>query len=430
MDAPAYLADPTETGSTAQDDWDEPETKKPRVATREELDVGSQHFMEHFTDPDVDNLRIREVRAVMSPQLLLAEFPMTIAGKETVMKARRELQDIIQGKSDRIFVVVGPCVVHDPGAALEYAQRLRAEQLRLASEICLVMRVFFEKPRTTSGWKGLINDPALDQSFMVNTGLRVCRRLLQEINHVGIPCAVELLDTATPQYLADLVSWCSVGARTSESQLHRQMASGLSMPVGFKNATSGDIDVALDACIAATHPHCFFGNTKQGTTAIVHSLGNPHVHMVLRGGKSGPNYGQEGVSEALAKLAKLEGLPQRVAIDCAHVAAKKGQVEVSQLVAEQIRQGQKGICGVVLQSNLVSGRQQIPLPEGKPDFGHRNQAVRMGVGTGGDVGEAVRKRLRYGVSVTEACVDWPATVSVLEGLAGAVKARRSAVRGQ
>merc|ERR1719428_1521220 len=305
----------------------------------------------------------------MSPQLLLAELPMTCTGRETILRARDEISDIIQGKDDRLIVIVGPCSVHDPKAALEYAQRLVPEKARLSKDLLIVMRVYFEKPRTTVGWKGLINDPALDESYMINTGLRMGRKLLQEVNHLGLPCAVEFLDTTTPQFLADLVSWGAIGARTTECQLHRELASGLSMPVGFKNGTAGDVQVAVDGCNAATHEHCFFGNTKQGTTGIVYSLGNPDVHVVLRGGgKVGPNYGPD------------------------------------------------------------HGKQALPKPEGEPDFGHRRAAAVVGEGTGGDVGDAMRRKLRYGVSITDACIDWSATLGVLEQLAADVRGRREAVK--
>merc|ERR1719310_1235739 len=231
----------------------------------------------------------------MSPQLLLAELPMTSAGRETILRARDEISDVIQGKDDRLIVIVGPCSVHDPKAALEYARRLCPEKERLKKDLLIVMRVYFEKPRTTVGWKGLINDPALDESYMINTGLRMGRKLLQEVNHLGLPCAVEFLDTTTPQFLSDLVSWGAIGARTTECQLHRELASALSMPVGFKNGTSGDCDIAIDAVISSQHPHTFYSTTKHGTVAIVHSKGNDDCHVILRGGATGPNYSKEFV---------------------------------------------------------------------------------------------------------------------------------------
>lgn len=385
------------------------------------------HFTEHFTDPDVDNVRIKEIKAVMSPQLLLAELPVTCTGRETILRARDEISDIIQGKDDRLIVIVGPCSVHDPKAALEYAQRLVPEKARLSKDLLIVMRVYFEKPRTTVGWKGLINDPALDESYMINTGLRMGRKLLQEVNHLGLPCAVEFLDTTTPQFLSDLVSWGAIGARTTECQLHRELASALSMPVGFKNGTSGDTAVAVDACVAATHPHCFFGNTKQGTTAIVHSNGNPDVHVVLRGGAGRPNYYEEDVVDTLAKMEK-KGVPAKaVIVDCSHGNSQKDhnkQPAVAKAIGEQLKQGQKGIVGVMIESNLMAGNQSLPAPVGEPDFGHRKKASVTGVGTGADVGDDIRAKLRYGVSITDACIAWNTTVEVLNQLAADVVRRR------
>lgn len=403
-------------------DKGEPAPKRARV----------EHFTEHFTDPDIDNVRVKEIRGVLSPQLLLAELPATNTGKETVKKGRKDVQNIIQGADDRLIVIVGPCSVHDPAAALDYATRLKAEKARFEKDLCIVMRVYFEKPRTTVGWKGLINDPALDESYLLNTGLRVGRKLLQNINHMGVPCAVEFLDTTTPQFLADLVSWGAIGARTTECQLHRELASGLSMPVGFKNGTAGDVQVAVDGCNAATHEHCFFGNTKQGTTGIVYSLGNPDVHVVLRGGgKVGPNYGPDHVKQALALVAKSKRLPQGLIIDCSHGNSLKDhnrQPIVAKEVGAQLRAGQTGIRGVMVESNLIAGNQALPKPEGEPDFGHRRAAAVVGEGTGGDVGDAMRRKLRYGVSITDACIDWSATLGVLEQLAADVRGRREAVK--
>lgn len=390
----------------------------------------ASHFTEHFTDAEVDNTRVREIRAIMSPQLLMQELPMTLESKETVLRGRREIQSIIQGRDDRLIVIVGPCSIHDPAQALEYGQLLKVEKERLGKDLCIVMRVYFEKPRTTVGWKGLINDPALDDSYMVNTGLRMGRQLLQNLNHEGLPCAVEFLDTVTPQYLADFVSWGAIGARTTECQLHRELASTLSMPVGFKNGTGGDLDVAIDGCVAATHPHCFFSSTKQGTMAIVHSMGNPDVHVVLRGGKSSPNYSEQHVKETLAKVSKKSGLPKSLIVDCSHANSQKDhnrQPLVAKDIGVQLRQGQRGIVGVMIESNLMEGNQALPKVEGEADFGHRKKAAQSGKGTGGDVGETVRAKLRYGVSITDACISWKTTVDVLEQLAADVRARRQSL---
>lgn len=406
----------------ACNDMAEPEAKR----------LKSGHFQEHFTDPEVDNQRIREVRAIMSPQLLIQELPLTKHSKETVLKARQEASRIVRGEDDRLLVIVGPCSIHDPEAAFEYAGRLKSEMERFQEDLFIVMRVFFEKPRTTVGWKGLINDPALDDSFMVNTGLRMSRKLLQRINSIGVSCGVEFLDSMTPQYISDLVSWGVIGSRTAESQLHRELASGLSMPIAFKNGSGGDVDVAIEACQAAMHPHCFFSISKQGTSSIVHSYGNSTCSIVLRGGKqSGSNYEEEHVKSALCKLGKHPKLCQRLMVDCAqekwHKDSKaKGHEKIPQVAAavgEQLRKGQKGICGVMLDSNLFQGSQKLPVPEA-PDFGHRNKASAVGEGTGGDVGEQIRRGLRYGTSISDPCIDWYTTVRVLEGLAEAVRARR------
>ncbi|KAF4697480.1 hypothetical protein FOZ63_009261, partial [Perkinsus olseni] len=280
------------------------------------------HFQEHFTDPEIDNLRIKKIKALIYPQLLVEEFPLTEKGKMVVSQGRKEASDIVSKKDDRMLVIVGPCSIHDPAAAKEYASRLKAEADRLKDDLVIIMRVYFEKPRTTVGWKGLINDPNIDDTFNVNAGLRTARRLLQEITHLGLPVGCEFLDTLTPQYIADLVSWAAIGARTTECQLHRELASGLSMPVGFKNSTSGDVDVSVDAVVSAKHPHCFFSIAKQGTAAIVHSHGNSDAHIILRGGKSGPNYSKKHVDECIAKQKKM-GINQGVMIDCSHGNSNK-----------------------------------------------------------------------------------------------------------
>lgn len=396
----------------------EPEAKRQKI---------DHHFHEHFTDPEVDNLRIREVRAIMSPQLLMQELPLTQNTRETIVKARRDAARIVKGEDDRLLVIVGPCSVHDPEAAVEFAGRLKEEQERHQDDLCIIMRVYFEKPRTTVGWKGLINDPALDYSFMVNTGLRMGRKCLQKINNIGIPCAVEFLDCTTPQYISDLVSWGEIGAQTTECQLHRELASGLSMPIGFKNGTSGDVNVAIDACQAAGHPHCFFGTSKQGTCSIVHSYGNSDCNIILSKGKPGTNYQEEHVKAALDKLGKHSKLCQSLIVDCSSEDDHKKQPVVAAAVSEQLRKGQKGICGVMIKSNLFQGTQKLPVPN-EPDFGHRNKAAAVGDGTGGDFGEHVRRGLRYGISITDPCIDWTTTARVLEELASATRDRRQATK--
>jgi 3-deoxy-7-phosphoheptulonate synthase len=346
-----------------------------------------------------DDLRIESIDPLMPPALLLKDLPMSEAASEVVACARREIERILFHDDDRLLVVAGPCSIHDPEAALEYAGLLRGQAARLGGELLLVMRVYFEKPRTTVGWKGLINDPDMDASFQINKGLHLARRLLRDINEAGVPAGTEWLDTIIPQYLADLVAWGAIGARTTESQLHRQLASGLSMPVGFKNGTGGSIQLAVDAIQAAARPHHFLGATSQGLTAIVATRGNPDCHVILRGSTRGPNFGPEAVAETRAAL-RAADLPETIMIDCSHGNSLKDyrrQPPVATAVAAQIAAGDRAINGVMLESNLVAGSQ----PPG-PD----------------------RAALTRGQSVTDACIDWPATVAVLEELAAATRARR------
>jgi 3-deoxy-7-phosphoheptulonate synthase len=319
---------------------------------------------------------------------------------ETVLNGRSDVVGILDGSDDRLLVVVGPCSVHDVAAALDYARKLRARAPALASDLCIVMRVYFEKPRTTTGWKGLINDPHLDGTGDVNTGLRMARQLLLEVLQLGIPAGCEFLDPITPQYIADTVSWAAIGARTTESQIHRQLASGLSMPVGFKNRTDGNIGVAVDAVRAAAVAHSFAGIDVAGSSAILHTSGNPDCHIILRGGRGEPNHTPDAVNRALRRLDDV-GLRQRLIIDASHDNSGKDherQPAVVDEIAVQVAAGNRGICGVMIESFLVGGRQELA-----PDT-----------------------ELIYGQSITDACMSWETTLGVLDALAQAVRARRAA----
>ncbi len=344
-----------------------------------------------------DDLRIREIKELLPPVALLEKFPATDSAARTVAQARESVHQILQGEDDRLLVVIGPCSIHDPQAAKEYAARLLTLRDELKGELEVVMRVYFEKPRTTVGWKGLINDPYMDGSFQLNDGLRLARQLLLEINDSGLPAAGEFLDMITPQYVADLMSWGAIGARTTESQVHRELASGLSCPVGFKNGTDGTIKVAIDAINAAGSPHCFLSVTKYGHSAIVETSGNADCHIILRGGKE-PNYSAQHVSAVKAGLEKA-GLPPQVMIDFSHANSSKQyqkQLEVADDVAAQIAGGERGVIGVMIESHLVEGNQS--LESGEP--------------------------LVYGKSITDACIGWDDTDKVLRQLAAAVKQRR------
>ena len=348
-----------------------------------------------------DDLRIRGMTELATPEEVIRERPCTDRAAATVSGARRALQKIVHGRDERIAVVIGPCSIHDVGAALEYADRLKRERTRFYGELELIMRVYFEKPRTTVGWKGLINDPGLDGSFRINEGLRLARGLLVDINELGLPAGCEFLDIITPQYIADLVAWGAVGARTTESQVHRELASGLSCPIGFKNGTDGNVQVAVDAVRAASQPHHFLAVTKQGRSAIAATAGNADCHVILRGGRS-PNYDAAGVAAACREMT-AGGVSTRVMIDASHGNSGKRperQPVVVEDIAGQIGAGDRRIGGVMIESNLVAGRQDL-LP-GRP--------------------------LRHGQSITDGCIDWPTTVNILERLAAAV-AQRS-VRGQ
>lgn len=348
------------------------------------------------------DLRVETMLPLASPEQIKAELPLSERAAETVSRARSEIEAILEGRDDRLLAIVGPCSIHDPEAAKRYAQALQTLRARHAGELLICMRGYFEKPRTSIGWKGLINDPHLDGSCDVGLGLRVARRLLLDLAEMGLPTANEALDPVMPQYLADLISWSAIGARTTESQTHREMASGLSMPVGFKNGTDGGLDVAINAMRAARAPHSFVGIDGGGCVAVVRTRGNPYSHAVLRGGRNGPNFDQAGV-ETAAKQLSAAGLRARVLIDCSHDNSQKNyenQPIVASDVAAQVARGSQYVLGVMLESHLVAGRQD--LVPGRP--------------------------LVFGQSITDACIDLPATELVLAELAGAVvHARRAPV---
>ena len=349
-----------------------------------------------------DDLRIRDIQPLSTPVEVMAEHPATPRARRTVAAARDAVHRILTGADDRLVVVIGPCSIHDPKSAMEYARKLAAEQARLADDLEVIMRVYFEKPRTTVGWKGLINDPRLDGSFAINEGLRLARGLLADINELGVPAAVEFLDITTPQYIADLVAWGAIGARTTESQIHRELASGLSCPVGFKNGTDGNLKIAVDAVMAASHPHHFLAVTKEGLSAIATTAGNPDCHVVLRGGAK-PNYDAAGVEAASAVLTKA-GFRPAVMIDASHANSNKdpaNQPKVVDDIAAQVAGGDRRIIGVMIESHLVAGRQD--LVEGQP--------------------------LAYGQSITDGCIGWDDSVAALDRLAEAVRARRNLAKG-
>ena len=347
-----------------------------------------------------DDLRIREIKELTPPSHLVREFPCTERASRTAFSGRSAIHRILHGADQRLLVVIGPCSIHDPAAAKEYAKRLVIERDRHAKDLVIVMRVYFEKPRTTVGWKGLINDPDLDGSFQINKGLRSARELLAAINELGLPAGCEYLDVMTPQYLADLVAWGAIGARTTESQVHRELASGLSCPVGFKNGTDGNVRIAIDAIKAASQPHHFLSVTKGGHSAIVSTNGNEDCHIILRGGKT-PNYDADSVAAACDAMGRA-GLAQKVMIDASHANSSKrpeNQVPVTGAIADQIAAGDSRIIGVMVESHLVAGRQ--------------------------DLADGARlDDLVYGQSVTDGCIGWDDSVAVLERLAASVRERR------
>ena len=346
------------------------------------------------------DLHVESNRPLVPPLILLEELLLTEPGSQVIARTREEIIRILKGDDDRLIAVVGPCSVHDPAAALDYARRLQEQAVAFAADLRIVMRVYFEKPRTTVGWKGLINDPYLDGSFKVNEGLRLARRLLLDLVGLELPSGCEFLDPITPQFISDLVSWGAIGARTTESQVHRELASGLSMPVGFKNGTDGRVQIAIDAVRAASHPHRFIGVTEQGLAGIVATRGNPDCHIILRGGASGPNHDAASVRKALASLRESH-LSPRLLIDASHGNSGKDylrQPAVAKEIAAQVAEGERGIVGVMIESFIADGRQDLKDP----------------------------KKLVYGQSITDACIGWERTVPVLRELAAAVRARRSA----
>lgn len=345
-----------------------------------------------------NNLRIKSSRIVVPPIFLEEEMPVTENASRTVFEARRQIVDILNGTDDRLVVVVGPCSIHDPAAAREYAGLLKNAIADLSSDLMIVMRVYFEKPRTTLGWKGLINDPYFDDSFRISDGLRMARRLLLDLAEMSVPAGTEYLDMISPQYVSDLVSWGAIGARTTESQVHRELASGLSCPVGFKNSTDGSLQVAIDAIRSASKPHHFLSVTKAGHSAIFSTAGNPDCHIILRGGRK-PNYDAKSLDEAAEALGDA-GLPAHMMIDCSHGNSRKDpakQVDVAHSVARQVASGDRRIMGVMLESHLVAGRQDL----------------------------VADKPLVYGQSITDACMNWDDTIPVLRDLAAGVRERRS-----
>ena len=339
-----------------------------------------------------DDVKIREVKELLPPIAHLYELPISDTAADLVHQTRQEIADLVHGRDKRLLLIIGPCSIHDPEAALEYARKLLPLRKKYEKELLIVMRVYFEKPRTTVGWKGLINDPHLDGTFDINFGLRQARRLLLALNDMGMPASTEFLDMITPQYYADLISWGAIGARTTESQVHRELASGLSCPVGFKNGTDGNLKIAIDAIGAASHPHHFLSVTKAGHSAIVHTVGNADCHVILRGGKE-PNYDSGHVKAAAEQLTKA-GVTPKLMVDCSHANSRKDytrQMEVAQDVAQQLRAGENNIMGLMVESHLVAGRQD------KPEV--------------------------YGQSITDACIGWDATEEMLALLAEANRSR-------
>jgi 3-deoxy-7-phosphoheptulonate synthase len=349
--------------------------------------------------PNTDDLRIKEIKELVPPAHVFREYPVSNRAAQTTYVARQAIHRVLHGADDRLLVVIGPCSIHDYDLAMDYAKKLAKEAEKYAEDLIVVMRVYFEKPRTTVGWKGLINDPRLDNTFRINEGIRLARKILLEINELNLPCATEFLDTITPQYTADLIAWGAIGARTTESQVHRELASGLSCPVGFKNGTDGNMRIAVDAIRSANSPHHFLSVTKSGHTAIVSTLGNEDCHVILRGGKE-PNFDAASIEAASTEIAK-SGLAARLMVDFSHGNSRKQfklQMEVCDSVAAQMAAGEDRIVGVMVESHLVEGRQDIV-----PD-----------------------KPLTYGQSVTDACINWDDSLTVLDQLAAAVRARRVA----
>ena len=350
---------------------------------------------------EIDDVRIQNIRPLMAPGILIEDLPVSEAQSEVVAGGRVEIEKILDGEDDRLVVVVGPCSIHDPEAGLEYAQRLAPIRERYRDDLCIVMRVYFEKPRTTVGWKGLINDPHLDGSFSIREGLYAARRFLRDVTDLGLPTGSEFLDPITPQFYADLISWGAIGARTTESQVHRELASGLSMPVGFKNGTYGTVQMAIDGIGAAAGEHHFLSVTKHGVAGIVATKGNPHCHVILRGGSSGPNFDEESIRRVEEQLTAANLLP-RIMVDCSHANSGKDhekQPAVAQSLSEQISNGSQSIFGLMMESFLEDGNQKHSQSQG-------------------------REGLVYGQSITDKCMSWERTEPLFEMLAEAVRKRR------
>ncbi len=349
-----------------------------------------------MNSPVTDDVRITDIRPLISPAILMEDFPASESATRLVYETREAFGRILRGEDDRLAVMVGPCSIHDSSAAIDYASRLAEAREKYAEDLLLIMRVYFEKPRTTVGWKGLINDPFMDESYNINSGLRMARGLLLRLAEMGVPSATEFLDAITPQYISDLITWGAIGARTTESQVHRELASGLSMPIGFKNGTSGNVQIAVDGIVSAAHPHCFLSVTKQGVSAIVSTSGNDSCHLILRGSSEGPNYGAEHVQHAWDTQQK-SGISSRIMVDCSHGNSHKNwqeQPAVAADIAQQLANGSEYIGSVMIESNINSGNQKCVPP------------------------------LQYGVSITDACIDWPGTLGMLDTLAAGVRARR------
>ncbi len=354
-----------------------------------------------MTTPKTSDLHIASISPLAAPAKLKADFPMTAASSRTVVENRRAIADILSGKDDRLLAVVGPCSIHDPALGMDYARRLNDLRKEVADRILVVMRVYFEKPRTRLGWRGFILDPRLDGSYDVQEGLRRARKLLLEINDLGLPTGSEMLDPIVPQYIDDLVSWASIGARTTESQTHREMASGLSMPVGFKNGTDGSIETAVNAFASSVESHSFIGIDQEGKTCVLHTTGNENGHIILRGGKDGPNYHDETVEDALSMLAEA-GLRQAVMVDCSHANSGRRPARQEKVLRSVVRQrveGNRSIIGFMLESNIYEGSQSIPA----------------------DISQ-----LKYGVSITDACISWERTEELLRRTREALLTARAA----
>lgn len=351
------------------------------------------------TQHNTDDIRIDEIRQLLPPSLLLSELPILESSAQLINSTRSDIDNVLNGLSDKLLVVVGPCSIHDQKAAIEYADHVRKWISKYSNDLLIVMRVYFEKPRTTVGWKGLINDPSLDNSFDINNGLKIARSLLSEINEMGVPAGTEFLDAISPQYYADLISWGAIGARTTESQIHRELASGLSMPIGFKNGTGGSIKIAVDGIKAASQPHHFLSVTKQGVSGIVKTRGNKSCHIILRGSSNGPNCDSDSINET-SRLLKDNDLPGQLMVDCSHgnsLKDYKRQVSVAENLSEQISNGSKDIASVMIESNLVEGNQKI---------------------------SSNLSDLVYGQSVTDSCVGLEDTEKILSMFADAVQKRR------